>query len=159
MRLPEPQRALLADLARSGGSIVVLTGAGISAESGIPTFRGPDGYWTVGSRNYRAEELATMQAFSRLPREVWGWYLYRHAVCAAAAPNPAHEALVELENTWMDRFTLVTQNVDGLHLRAGNSPERTYQIHGNLNRVRCARECGAPMTAVPERLRSTAGAH
>ena len=69
--------------------VVVLTGAGISAESGIPTFRGPEGYWTVGSRNYRAEELATFRAFSRMPEEIWSWYLHRRSVCLGAEPNAA----------------------------------------------------------------------
>ncbi|MCA9686135.1 MAG: RNA polymerase subunit sigma, partial [Myxococcales bacterium] len=94
--------------------VVVLTGAGISAESGIPTFRGPEGYWTVGAREYHPQELATLQAFNRMPREVWHWYLYRRGICRAAEPNPAHFALVELERALGDRFTLITQNVDGL---------------------------------------------
>ena len=74
-----------------------LTGAGISAESGIPTFRGPEGYWRVGSRNYQPMELATRSAFDEMPDEVWRWYLYRRAVCRAAQPNAAHRALVEAE--------------------------------------------------------------
>lgn len=117
-----------------------VTGAGISAQSGVPSFRGPEGYWTVGSTNYRAEELATFAAFSAMPDEVWAWYLYRRAVCRAARPNQGHLALVELERTLGDRFLLVTQNVDGLHLRAGSSPARTYQIHGNIDFCRCAHE-------------------
>lgn len=131
----------LADRAlAASGPIVFVTGAGISAESGVPTFRGPEGYWTIGSENYRAEDLATFAAFSAMPEEVWAWYLYRRAVCRAARPNPGHLALVELERTLGDRFLLVTQNVDGLHLRAGSSPERTYQIHGNIDFCRCAHE-------------------
>jgi NAD-dependent deacetylase len=122
------------------GPFVFLTGAGISAESGIPTFRGPEGYWRIGSVHYHPEELATREAFSRMPEEVWAWYLYRRAVCRAARPNAAHLALAELERALPDRFLLVTQNVDGLHLRAGNTPERTYQIHGNLDYLRCENE-------------------
>jgi len=122
------------------GPIVFLTGAGISAESGIPTFRGAEGYWRIGSTNYQPEELATHRAFTAMPEELWAWYLYRRSACRAAAPNAAHLALVTLEQTLGDRFLLVTQNVDGLHLRAGNSLERTYQIHGNIDYLRCADE-------------------
>ena len=74
------------------GSFIVLSGAGISAESGVPTFRGKDGYWVIGSRNYHAQELATRAAFSRMPESVWGWYLHRLRVCRNAQPNPAHVA-------------------------------------------------------------------
>lgn len=116
--------------------VVVVTGAGISAESGIPTFRGPEGYWTVGSREYHPQEMATQAAFRKMPREVWRWYLYRKGVCNAAAPNPAHFALAKLEQALGDRFTLVTQNVDGLHLIGGNSLERTLQVHGNTDFMR-----------------------
>ncbi len=124
-----------------GRSLVVLTGAGISAASGIPTFRGPEGYWTVGSREYRPHEIATWAFFRAHPEAVWAWYLYRRGVCLAAEPNRAHHALVEMERNLGDRFLLVTQNVDGLHLRAGNSRARTYEIHGNLDWMRCADAC------------------
>lgn len=126
-------------LAREG-PLVFLTGAGISAESGIPTFRGAEGYWQIGSTNYQPEELATYRAFTEMPAEIWAWYLYRRGVCHAAKPNDAHLALVSLEGTLADRFLLVTQNVDGLHLRAGNTPGRTYQIHGNIDYMRCESE-------------------
>lgn len=131
---------LLDDAVAREGPIVVLTGAGISAESGIPTFRGPEGYWQVGSTNYRPEELATYASFRRMPDEVWAWYLYRRAVCRAARPNAAHVALVALEKALGDRFLLVTQNVDGLHLRAGSSAARTYAIHGDIDFMRCEDE-------------------
>src|SRR5512138_4021579 len=108
------------------GSVVVLTGAGVSAESGIPTFRGAEGFWVVGSRNYMPQEMATHAMFERDPQEVWRWYLYRFGVCARVEPNPAHHALAALDRALGDRFTLVTQNIDGLHLRAGATPERTY---------------------------------
>jgi NAD-dependent deacetylase len=137
---------------RESGLVVVLTGAGISAESGIPTFRGVEGYWQVGSRNYRPMELATAAAFERMPDDVWGWYLYRRAVCRGAAPNRAHHALRELELRLGDRFLLVTQNVDGLHLRAGNSTQRTYQIHGNIDLMRCTEECSLELVPVPDAL-------
>lgn len=118
-----------------------MTGAGISAESGIPTFRGEEGYWTVGSRHYHPQEMATHEAFARMPEEVWRWYLYRRSVCRRAAPNRAHRALVALEQALSDRFLLITQNVDGLHLRAGNSAPRTFQIHGNIDLLRCDEGC------------------
>jgi NAD-dependent deacetylase len=138
--LPPRVLELVDDAIARSGPIVVLTGAGISAESGVPTFRGPEGYWRVGSTNYRPEELATHAAFEAMPEEVWAWYLYRRGVCRAARPNAAHLALVELERALGARFLLVTQNVDGLHLRAGSSPARTYQIHGNIDYLRCEDE-------------------
>ncbi len=137
------------------GLILVLTGAGISAESGIPTFRGPEGYWTIGSRNYSPMELATRTAFDSMPEHVWSWYLNRRAFCHAASPNPAHAALVELEQALGDRFLLITQNVDGLHLRAGNSSSRTFQIHGCLDLIRCSEECSSAVYPVPEELGTT----
>jgi NAD-dependent deacetylase len=134
------------------GPIVFLTGAGISAESGIPTFRGPEGYWRVGSRNYHPTEMATAEAFARMPDEVWRWYLFRRGICRAAAPNAAHRALVELERRLGDRFLLVTQNVDGLHLRAGQSPGRTFQIHGNIDFCRCRDGCPPAVRPLPAAL-------
>jgi NAD-dependent deacetylase len=130
--------------------LLVVTGAGISSDSGIPTFRGPEGYFTVGSREYRPEELATAQAFFAHPREVWHWYLYRRSVCRRAVPNRGHAALVEAEQIMGDRFVLITQNVDGLHLRAGSSAERTLQIHGNIDFMRCARGCNQDLTPIPD---------
>ncbi|MBT8495167.1 MAG: RNA polymerase subunit sigma [Deltaproteobacteria bacterium] len=130
---------------------VFVSGAGLSAASGIPTFRGPDGYWTVGSTHYRPEELATNAAFQRMPREVWRWYLFRKAVCNRAEPNGGHQLLADLEAELGDRFTLVSQNVDGLHLRAGNSLGRTYQIHGNIDFMRCLDpECEPLFEPIPE---------
>lgn len=123
------------------GTICVLTGAGISAESGIPTFRGKDGYWVLGSRNYTPQEMATHRMFSQRPDEVWRWYLYRFGLCHRFEPNAAHLALVELERGFRDRFHLVTQNIDGLHRRAGSSSERTYCIHGDSAWMRCSKEC------------------
>jgi NAD-dependent deacetylase len=140
----------LQQVTREQGRVVVLTGAGISAESGIPTFRGKEGFWTVGSREYQPQELATWDTFSRDPAMVWSWYLYRATLCGKACPNLAHDALVDLEATLGSRFTLVTQNVDGLHLRGGNSPERTYEIHGNIHFARCSRECNSRKIPLPD---------
>lgn len=119
-----------------GAPVVVLTGAGISVESGIPTFRGPEGYWTVGSQNFTPMEIGTWAHFSKHPEQVWCWYLFRRAACHAAEPNAGHLALVELEARIGERFSLITQNVDGLHVRAGNSPERVFEVHGNGDRMR-----------------------
>jgi NAD-dependent deacetylase len=139
------------DRAAAGrGRIVFLTGPGLLVESGVPIPHGEEGRWRSGARTFHPVELATMMSFQRLPGEVWGWYLYRRAVGRAAAPNPAHDALASLERRIGDRFLLVTENVNGLHLRAGNSEARTYQIHGNLNYARCAAECGAETRSLPE---------
>lgn len=143
----------LESAARGGSNITVLTGAGISAESGIPTFRGPEGYWTIGAKEYHPQEMATRRMFAKTPQEVWKWYLYRMDVCLRAAPNAGHLAVAEMERLFGDRFALITQNVDGLHLRAGSSIERTYQIHGNVFFMRCAAECGQRIFPVPEALR------
>jgi NAD-dependent deacetylase len=118
----------------SARSAAVLTGAGISAESGIPTFRGAGGLW----REYRAEDLATPQAFARDPKLVWEWYDWRRAVIARAQPNAGHRALVELEQRAAE-FTLITQNVDGLHDRAGSA--HVLKIHGDIWTLRCL-QCG-----------------
>ena len=142
--------SLRQQLQHSRGLIVWLTGAGISAESGIPTFRGKEGFWRIGSRNYQPEEMATMAAFREMPDEVWAWYLYRRSICRAAEPNSAHRAIVRAEQRGGSGFLLITQNVDGLHLRAGNTRERTYQIHGNLDFMRCSRECLPAPVPVPE---------
>jgi NAD-dependent deacetylase len=129
--------------------ITFLTGAGISAESNIPTFRGPEGYWSIGSKNYHPQEMATYRMFQDRPEEVWTWYLYRMGICKKAFPNPGHLALTALEKMFGDRFTLITQNVDNLHLCAGNSPTRTWQIHGNIFFMRCVSECRKRIYPLP----------
>lgn len=144
--------ARLRAIVEASGTVTVLTGAGISAESGIPTFRGPEGYWTVGSQSYHPQEMATRAMYLRQPFEVWKWYLYRAGVCSRAEPNPGHRALVDLEQHLGDRFTLITQNVDGLHIRAGNTPERTYAIHGNVFQMRCSAACTDRLYPLPESL-------
>ncbi len=124
-------------------SVVVLTGAGISAESGIPTFRGAGGLW----KEFKPEDLATPEAFARDPKLVWEWYDWRRGLIAQAQPNAAHRALVEIERR-TPRFTLVTQNVDGLHDLAGSG--KILKLHGDIWRLRCL-ECGAnfPNRRVP----------
>jgi NAD-dependent deacetylase len=134
------------------GTVIVLTGAGVSAESGIPTFRGPEGYWTVGAREYHPQELATLQAFAAMPWDVWAWYLYRRGVCRAASPNDGHYAIARWDDamkTSGDRFALVTQNIDGLHRRAGSPAARTFAIHGELEQMRCAADCCLDRWPIP----------
>lgn len=112
--------------------IVAFTGSGVSAESGIPTFRGNEGLW----EGFRAEELATPEAFQRAPERVWDWYHWRRQLVLQAKPNPGHEALARLEREGL-LASLVTQNVDGLHQRAGS--RQVVELHGNLHRSRCNR--------------------
>jgi NAD-dependent deacetylase len=114
--------------------VTVLTGAGVSAESGVPTFRDAQtGLWA----KYRAEELATPTAFRRNPRLVWEWYAWRRKLVADAGPNPAHLALAQMEKLF-PQFHLITQNVDGLHQRAGNG--RVIELHGNIFITKCFNE-------------------
>lgn len=115
-------------------AITILTGAGISADSGVPTFRGTDGLW----RNFRAEDLATPEAFARDPRLVWEWYNWRRELIATKRPNAAHLTVADMERRY-ETFWLITQNVDGLHRDAGS--RRLSEIHGNIWMVRCTR-CG-----------------
>lgn len=140
---------ILTTARRQGGNILVLTGAGISAESGIPTFRGDEGFWIVGSRNYMPQEMATVAMFRQSPEEVWRWYLDRFGAVLRAEPNAGHRAIVDLEAAVGDRFTLVTQNIDGLHRRAGSSDARMYCIHGDAAWVRCADGCDPARIPVP----------
>ena len=130
----EPLLATAARRVREARHVCVLTGAGISAESGIPTFRDAlTGLWS----KFRPEDLATPEAFDRDPRLVWAWYEARRAMVRAAEPNPGHRALAELARR-VPKLTLVTQNVDGLHERAGSTGVLEY--HGNILRDRCLDE-------------------
>jgi len=114
--------------------VLVLTGAGVSAESGIPTFRGKDGYW----RNFDPAKLATPEAFERDPKLVWEWYRERRQRIRNAQPNAAHAAIAKLAQH-ADEFLLVTQNVDDLHARAGLSEKKIVQIHGDIFVTKCSR--------------------
>jgi NAD-dependent deacetylase len=122
----------------SDDRVFVLTGAGISAESGLPTFRASDGLWA----GHRIEDVCTPEAWKRNPWLVWEFYSGRRADGAKAEPNAAHIALAELESRLGDRFFLCTQNVDDLHERAGS--KRLVHMHGELAKSRCERECGRP---------------
>ncbi len=145
---------------QKAASIVAMTGAGISAESGVPTFRGTGGLW----RNYSPEKLATPEAFARDPRLVWEWYDWRRGIIDQAQPHAGHLALAELERKKSaddegrhGHFTLVTQNVDGLHDRAGS--RNPVKLHGDIWWVRCMK-CGleerneqVPLPELPPRCR------
>jgi len=123
--------ASLAEALRAAKHVAVLTGAGVSAESGLPTFRDPmTGLWA----KYRPEDLATPEAFARDPRLVWEWYEWRRGLVAGARPNPGHLALAEMERR-VPRLSLLTQNVDGLHQRAGS--RNVVELHGNITRSKC----------------------
>ena len=124
----------LIDAARSASKIAVLTGAGISAESGVPIFRGENGLW----KKFRPEELANVHAFMQNPQLVWEWYLYRRKLIDEVQPNPGHFALVNIERI-VPEFWLITQNVDGLHRKSGS--EHILELHGNIMHNKCM-ECG-----------------
>jgi len=125
---------ILAERIRGARSVTAITGAGVSAASGVPTFRGAGGLW----RTYRPEDLATPEAFSRNPTLVWEWYDWRRSLIASCEPNAAHGVLARWSTR--DGFTLITQNVDGLHERAG---ARLIRLHGSIWELCCAAGCGA----------------
>ncbi|MCK5657772.1 MAG: NAD-dependent deacylase, partial [Deltaproteobacteria bacterium] len=130
--------AIAADLQQAGlwlaesKRVAALTGAGISAESGVPTFRGKDGLW----QGFRATDLATPEAFARDPKLVWNFYNWRRELLAPLQPNLAHKALIRLEEK-IPQFALITQNIDDLHHRAGS--KNLVELHGNIWMVRCTR--------------------
>ena len=128
------------DIMAKSRKCVILTGAGISAESGVPTFRGKDGLWN----KFRPEELATMSAFMSNPKIVWEWYNWRRELMSEVSPNPGHYAIVDLENLYSE-FWLVTQNVDNLHRKVGS--KNILELHGNIHKNKCV-DCG---TAFDER--------
>lgn len=140
----------LIDFYKSKKPISFLTGAGISEASGIPTFRGKDGIWVVGSKNYKPERIATQEMFREDPIVVWKWFLYMKTICENANPNEGHYAIVELEKIFQNRFFLITQNVDGLHHKAGNSAEKVFAIHGTLDFIRCGELCTSELFSFPK---------
>jgi NAD-dependent deacetylase len=140
----DEQIARLAALMKENRRVTVLTGAGVSAASGVPTFRGSGGLW----RSYDPMTLATPQAFAKDPALVWEWYDWRRQLIAAAQPNPAHHVIAEWSRT-LPGFTLITQNVDGLHERAGT--ERVLRLHGSIWEVRCMGRACRSGTRLDER--------
>jgi NAD-dependent deacetylase len=128
---------LLAARLRRAARVTILTGAGVSAPSGVPTFRGSGGLW----RQFRAEDLATPGAFSRDPVLVWEWYAWRREMVASCRPNPAHDVIARWSHTF-DRCVVITQNVDDLHVQAGTA--NLLRVHGSIWDLSCWEECGAP---------------
>ena len=126
------QISKLVEAAQKARNVAVITGAGMSRESGIPTFRGPDGLW----KNFRPEELATPEAFQKDPALVWEWYEWRRQIVLKAEPHEGHRVIAAMEK-FFPEFLLITQNVDGLHPRAGN--RKLIEIHGSINRARCTK--------------------
>jgi NAD-dependent deacetylase len=127
------QMAPLIDILLKANKVTALTGAGISAESGIPTFRGEEGLW----HKYRAEQLANPESFARDPKLVWEWYDWRRGIFSVKKPNPGHKVLAKWEDIFPE-FTLITQNIDGLHQTAGS--KNIWELHGNTWKVRCTEE-------------------
>lgn len=140
----------LVELMDRSARIAVLTGAGVSAESGVPTFRGEGGLW----RQFRAEDLATPEAFHRDPKLVWEWYDWRRGLMAKVEPNPGHKVLALWEQLFPE-FTLITQNIDGLHAKAGS--RKIIELHGNIWKTRCPRDgrvqdnAEVPLKTIPPR--------
>lgn len=116
-----------------------LTGAGLSSESGIPTYRGVDGIWVKGTQFHKPEEFGTFKYFKEHPEEVWQYSLFRKKMFQNAKPNESHYELVEIENILKDRFHLITQNIDNLHRQSGT--ERIFEIHGNNREIKCSNGC------------------
>lgn len=116
-----------------------LTGAGISADSGIPTYRGADGIWIKGTQFHKPEEFGTYKYFKENPEEVWQYSLFRKKMFENAQPNASHREIVEIEDLLQEKFHLITQNIDNLHRRAGT--KRIYEIHGNNREIKCSNGC------------------
>jgi NAD-dependent deacetylase len=132
---------ILASRLRTARTVTVLTGAGVSAASGVPTFRGPEGLW----RSFRPEDLATPAAFARDPALVWEWYAWRRARVASCQPNAAHEVLARWSREDVKKLGVITQNVDDLHLRAGTRD--LIRLHGSLWETKCFNACAAGLHA------------
>ena len=137
----EQQLRALASRVRAARAVTVITGAGVSAASGVPTFRGPEGLW----RTFRPEDLATPDAFARDPALVWEWYSWRRARVASCRPNLAHEVLARWSRDTSRQVCVITQNVDDLHLRAGT--RNLIRLHGSLWESRCFNGCAAGVRA------------
>jgi NAD-dependent deacetylase len=141
--MDEQLRALVSRV-RAARAITVMTGAGVSAASGVPTFRGPEGLW----RTFRPEDLATPDAFRRDPALVWEWYSWRRSKVASCRPNAAHDVLARWSQDESRQVRLLTQNVDDLHLRAGT--RNLIRLHGSLWETKCFDGCAAGVRAWPD---------
>jgi NAD-dependent deacetylase len=150
MAMDAKLKNLLTEISRSSHRVAFLTGSDIASESDIPIFREHESTWMVGGREHPIRQLATREMFEKYPNDIWLWYLYRRGVCRRAPLNPGHRSLVEIEGLLPDRFTLITQNSDNLHLRAGNSVKNTFEVHGNLFYMRCLGGCTSGVYPIPE---------
>ncbi|MFK7060759.1 SIR2 family NAD-dependent protein deacylase [Flavobacterium oreochromis] len=128
-----------------------LTGAGVSAASGLPTYRSLDGIWIKGTKYHKPEEFGTFKYFSKNQEEVWQYNLFWKKLIDNALPNPSHYLLAELEEILQEKFQLITQNIDGLHQKGGS--KNVFEIHGNKRNVRCATECSGVLP-MPENLKA-----
>lgn len=150
--ISEELRLIILKELKGKRKITFLVGAGLSAESGIPTFRGKDGFWTDGSRNYTPQEIGTKRMFNLAFDQVWKWFLYRISICRKAKPNQGHIELSKIENLLKDRFTLISQNVDGLHFEKDSLIKNIHLIHGDLRFMRCGEECTKDIFPIPTQL-------
>lgn len=150
--LDQKTKDFLKSWMQNSRKLTFLVGAGLSVESGIPTFRGKEGFWTVGSKNETPQSMGTKRMFDTNADEVWRWFLYRASLCAKAKPNAGHKALAKMERLLGDRFALVSQNVDGLHFRDESKISNLYLIHGDLRYMRCSEECSKALYPMPNSL-------
>lgn len=145
----------IVELIKNTTNIMVLSGAGMSAESGLPTFRGEDGYWVKDGKNYHPMDLATYRTFAKDPETVWEWYHHRRKVYRDAEPNPGHLALVNFQEYCEQhekKFFLVTQNVDNLHQKSGMPTSHMFEVHGNIFGMRCSEECSEEIFSIPDNM-------
>lgn len=147
--LDQKTKDFLEDALKGDRLITFLVGAGISADSGIPTFRGKEGFWTMGSKNATPQSMGTKKMFDVNADEVWRWFLYRISICEQAEPNLGHVALSAIEKRLGERFALISQNVDGLHFRPKSLVNNLFLIHGDLRYMRCADECSKALYPIP----------
>ena len=142
----------LKDRIKGKRKITFLVGAGLSAESGIPTFRDTDGYWAIGSKNFTPQEMGTKKMFNLNSNAVWNWYLNRIQLTNKANPNKGHLAITEIQKLFPNRFALISQNVDGLHFRSGMDGKDLFLIHGDLRYMRCSADCSNDLFSIPAKL-------
>jgi len=149
---PEDVKNAIIEKLKGDRKISFLVGAGISAESGIPTFRDKDGFWTSGSKNYTPQEIGTKKMFDINSNEVWRWFLYRISLVRNAKPNLGHIELSKIEKLLPSRFNLISQNVDGLHFKPESYIDNVFLIHGDLRYMRCSEECTRQLFQIPAAL-------
>ena len=142
----------LKETLQTNKKISFVVGAGLSAASGIPTFRGEGGFWKYGSENYMPEDIGTKRMFNVNSDAVWSWYLYRKTICNSAIPNEGHKALKRIEERLKEQFNLITQNVDGLHKAVNQTSNRTIYIHGDMDFTRCSEECNTELYPFPNQI-------